>query len=103
MNKITQSIGTQTSGLASAAQVYSGSDMSCVALPHLGTMVAPAFDLVCNMPVFERPSLPQQPEINVEDPQLQLGLIGLLNFDLSPDEPAEGDMERPLEYHRSAE
>lgn len=102
MNKITESVSTQTSGLASAAQVYSGSDMSCVALPHLGTM-APAWDVVCHVPVFEKPLLVEQPEINVEDPQLQLGLIGLLNFELSPDEPAAADLERPLEYNRSAE
>jgi hypothetical protein len=103
MNKITESVGTQTSGLASAAQVYSGSDMSCVALPHLGTMVAPVWDIVCEAPFFEMPSLVPQPEFNVEEPQLQLGLIGLLNFNLSPDEPAEGDTERPLEYNRSGE
>jgi hypothetical protein len=103
MNKITESVRTQTSGLASAAQVYSGSDMSCVALPHLGTMVAPAWDIVCQVPVFEKPSLIEQPKVNVEDSQLQLGLIGLLNFNLSPDEPAEADMERPSEYNRSAE
>ena len=105
MNKITECVSTQTSGLASATQLYSGSDMSCVALPHLGTMVAPAWDIVFNMPVFAKPSFVEQPgvDINIEDPQLQLGLIGLLSFDLSSDEPAEADMERPLEYSRSAE
>ena len=102
MNKITESVRTQTSGLASAAQVYSGSDMSCVALPHLGTMVAPIWDIVCEVALFEKPSLIHQPQVNVEEEQLQLGLIGVLNFDLSPDEPAEADMEKPLQY-RSAE
>ncbi len=103
MNKITESVRNQTSGLVSAAQVYSGSDMSCVALPHLGTMVAPVWDIVCQVPVYEKPSLFGQPEVNVEEPQLQMGLIGLLNFNLSPDEPTEADTERPLEYDRSAE
>ena len=103
MNKIMESVGTQTSGLASAAQVYSGSDMSCVALPHLGTMVAPAWDIVCQVSVLEQPWLIERPEINVEEAQLQLGLIGLLNFNLSPDESVEADLERPLEYNRSAE
>jgi len=103
MNKIIQSIGTQTLGLASVTQVYCGSDMSQVALPRLGTMVAPVWDMVCEAPVFEGPSLVQQQDVNVEEAQLQFGLIGLLNFDLSPDEPAEDDMERSLEYNRSAE
>jgi hypothetical protein len=100
MNKITESVRTQTSGLASAAQVYSGSDMSCVALPHLGTMVAPLWDAVFEMPVLEKPAIVKQEEFNVEQSRLQLGLIGLLNFNLSPDEPEDPDMERPFEYSR---
>src|SRR5215472_6324498 len=104
MNNITESVRTQTSGLASATQVYSGSDMSGVVLPHSGTMAAPPWDVVLSLPIIEKPeSVDQQRQLTFEQSQLQLGLLGLLNFSLSPDEPAEADMERVLEYDRSSE